>query len=596
MSADLTTNLPELAERLIEQGLLSPDDARRAMAALRERDGHDRLSDILVELRLADEHAVRRAEAELLCLPMIELDAAMVFGEALKALPEALLEQHNVLPLMLAEGWLTIATTRAGDLVFLDELARESGCRIQPVIARAENIRSVRHECLVSHGGADSSPGDLDALLARACHDDLELVETREPEADMDLEAAATDSPVVALVNHIVHQGVRLGCSDIHIEPYTDQFRVRYRVDGQLVDALRPSARLLPAVVSRIKIMAGLDISERRLPQDGGMSVLLGKRGVDLRVSTMTARHGEKVVMRLVDRDAKAQGLDHLGIEPAMLQRYRHAIQQPHGLILVTGPTGSGKTTTLYASLLEIMGAAANISTIEDPVERRLVGINQFQVDIAAGFTFARALRSMLRQDPDVVMVGEIRDTETARLACEAALTGHLVLSTLHTNDAATAIPRLAGMGVEPYLVAAGVRAVLAQRLVRRLCDRCQSPSSMPPAALEAIKAHGHDPDAHGSAYASSGCTACGHSGYKGRVGLYELLLVDEALLSRLGDRASPVTLRAHATARGLPTMFDDALAKCERGLVSPASLIACASAAHHDDSDHTHHETVPGA
>ncbi|MEX0742613.1 MAG: GspE/PulE family protein, partial [Phycisphaeraceae bacterium] len=418
------------------------------------------------------------------------------------------------------------------------------------------------------------SGASLNQILDQLVVDNLKVVEQEQQENVADLEAAATDSPVVKLVNYIIHKGVEMRASDIHIEPEDDSFRVRYRVDGHLIEAVRPSSRLLPAVISRIKIMSGMDISERRLPQDGGLTVMIGESPIDLRVSTMAAKLGEKVVMRLVNRDAAPLDLESLGFAPEMLAELRALMRTPHGIVLVTGPTGSGKSTTLYGALAEIVCEKDNISTIEDPVERRLRGTNQFQVNNAAGFTFASALRSLLRQDPDIIMVGEIRDAETAKLATEAALTGHLVLSTLHTNDAPTAVPRLANMGVEPYLLAASLRGVLAQRLVRRICPHCRKPSELTAATRASLMRLCGGTCPIDTVYEGTGCTRCRGQGAFGRVGVFELLRLNEEMLAGIAHDGSVRSVRALAKEQGFVTMLEDGLEKVRQGIISVNSLL----------------------
>jgi len=345
-----------------------------------------------------------------------------------------------------------------------------------------------------------------------------------------DLLEAEDDAPIIRLLNAILTQALRDGASDIHIEPYEARSTVRFRIDGTLYPAIEPPRALHPAIVSRIKVMAHLDIAEKRLPQDGRITLRVGGRAVDVRVSTLPAGHGERVVLRLLDKQAARLDLDALGMSAATLQRLDALIHAPHGILLVTGPTGSGKTTTLYAALSRLDRGGRNMMTVEDPIEYDLDGISQTQVNPRIGLDFARALRSILRQDPDIIMIGEIRDLETAQIAVQASLTGHLVLATLHTNDAAGAVTRLIDMGIEPFLLASSLLGVMAQRLVRRICPQCNA----------------------------KGCTACGHTGYRGRTGIYELLAVDSELRKRIHDAAAEEAIRAHALAHGMISLRED--------------------------------------
>jgi type IV pilus assembly protein PilB len=370
----------------------------------------------------------------------------------------------------------------------------------------------------------------------------------------------------VKLVNYCIYTAVKDGASDIHIEPGEGYLRVRYRIDGCLTEKLRPPHLMQAAVVSRIKIMAGLDIAERRLPQDGGIHVLMDKRPIDLRVSTMPGKHGEKVVIRIIDNDKASVNLEKLGFGYESLKQWRKLIQMPNGIVLVTGPTGSGKSTTLYAVLQELNADDVNICTIEDPVEYNLTGVNQFQVNERAGFTFPSALRSLLRQDPDILMVGEIRDSETAKLATQAALTGHLVLSTLHTNDAPGAITRLYNLGIEPYLVAGTVGGVLAQRLVRKLCQRCKEPYEPTLNERRQLEKLAGDVD---TLYRAKGCNHCRNVGYSGRIGIYELFIPDDAISDRISQGCTLHELRELARQNGMQTLRFDGLEKVKAGITT---------------------------
>jgi type IV pilus assembly protein PilB len=566
-----------LGQMLVRRGVITAEQLADAMS----RRGNGRLEDALVDIGAASRADVATALATAVGIPFVTVMPQMVRPEALACLPADFCAKNNVLPISLAEGWLTVAVEDFANVFLTDEIKRLSGKTLQILAAVGDNIREtlaqVRRDLPVSVASA----GLTDDAAAPVVDEDelaeLTVLSAQKPaveEEARDLEAAASGSPIIRLVNRIIRAGVAAGASDIHIEPEEGEFRIRYRVDGDLVpETLRPSLRLLSAVVSRIKIMAGMDISERRLPQDGGIAVAVNDKPIELRVSTMPTPMGEKVVMRIVDNSSGVRKLDDLGFRPEVLSALRRAIGQPNGIVLVTGPTGSGKSTTLYSALHELASPKLNISSIEDPVEYHLKGINQFQVNTKAGFTFARALRSLLRQDPDIVMVGEIRDAETAKLATEAALTGHLVLSTLHTNDAPSAVPRIVNMGVEPYLVAAAMKGVLAQRLVRRLCQNCKRETAVSPAMQQILaQAHGGTSPID-SAFEPTGCSACRNTGYRGRTGIHEMLLTDEEMFEESGSDLSLSGIRRVAEKRGMETMLHDCVEKVKVGMVAIDAL-----------------------
>ena len=614
----------QLGELLRRRGVLTEEQLQAALTLQRTKHPDRRLGTILVEKGYVSERDVVAARAASVGLPFAVITLRLVNPDALRCLPGEFCERRNVLPLAVADNWLTLAVEDFTDLHLIEEIKRHSNLQVQIVAATGENIQQVRtglagraapggaskgaaakdggapRDAAANQGaygkqgaakqgaakqgaakadltvkggaGAGSIQSELDELLILSS-------EERQEEKTQDLQTAAAGSPIVKLVNHIIRTAVEAQASDIHIEPEEEEFRIRYRVDGDLVpEQFRPSIHLLPAVVSRIKIIAGMDISERRLPQDGIVSIMLANRPVELRVSTMATPMGEKVVMRLVDGNRRTGNLDELGFLPGLINEFRAAIREPHGMVLVTGPTGSGKTTTLYSALSEIISQTVNISSVEDPVERRLKGVNQFQVQPKAGFTFAKALRSLLRQDPDVIMVGEIRDAETAKLATEAALTGHLVLSTLHTNDAPSAVPRLVNMGVEPYLVAASLRAVLSQRLVSRLCLHCRQQTGISSAARAAWKKLSGRPCQVDSIYQPVGCARCRHTGYSGRVAVHELLLLKEETFEALGGELDPRGMRQIAKVSPFRPLAHDCLEKITQGLISMDALLELTS------------------
>jgi general secretion pathway protein E len=410
---------------------------------------------------------------------------------------------------------------------------------------------------------------DLEEAIAKAYAgsggDAAQVVEDVESDLDLaklmldmpaieDLLESADDAPVIRMINALLTQALREEASDIHIEPYEQTSVVRFRIDGTLRDIVRPKKAIHASLISRIKIMAQLDIAEKRLPQDGRITLRIGGKPVDVRVSTLPTGHGERAVLRLLDKEAGRLGLQHLGMSDATLKEFDHLIAQPHGIVLVTGPTGSGKTTTLYAALSRLNASTTNILTVEDPIEYELAGIGQTQVNARIEMTFAKALRAILRQDPDVIMIGEIRDLETAQIAVQASLTGHLVLATLHTNDSAAAVTRLLDMGIEPFLLSSSLLGVVAQRLVRKLCPVCRH----------------HD----GHEWHAVGCDKCGHTGYQGRVGVYELLMVNDKIRSQIHDQASEADIRATAQKNGMRTMREDGDRWLEQGVTTHAELL----------------------
>jgi len=451
------------------------------------------------------------------------------------------------------------------NLFLIEEIHQLTGHIVQVVASTARDISAT----LTSHLPS-ANVFVIDDIIDEVRPEDFALVETQVEDIG-NLKEVAGHSPVIKLVNYLLFHAVRDGASDIHIEPDEKRTRVRYRVDGRLFEKLSPPHQMHPALISRIKIMAGLDISERRLPQDGGIHVLLEGRPIDLRVSTMNEKFGEKAVIRIIDNRNIPPSLEKLGFASEPLMLLRKTLQQPNGLFLVTGPTGSGKSTTLYAALQEISQPDINICTVEDPVEFNLAGINQFQVNEKIGFTFATALRSLLRQDPDVIMVGEVRDQDTSRIAIQAALTGHLVLSTLHTNDAPSSIVRLVNMGIEPYLIAASLRGILAQRLVRKLCAGCKEQFDPPMNVRHVVEKAAGPFD---SLYRAKGCKKCRNTGYLGRIGIYELLVPDATMLDAVSAGGSIHALRDMCKELKIPTLRADGLIKVKVGITSYEEIL----------------------
>ena len=562
-TAKPTAAPPRVGDLLLAKGLVTADQVAQALAYQSSNGKRRLLGEVLVELEFVTDEQVMAVLAESCGVPFARLTPETVDPKLHDLLPKEMTEEQHVIPLFLVEGKLTLAISEPTNLFVAEEVERLTGHPVQLVAATLGDIND-----LLIKQHAEGNVFVIDDVIDGA---DAEMNAAEKQVTDLsDLDSAAPGSPVIKLVNYIIFLAVRDGASDIHVEPDDQRLRVRYRVDGRLYEKMTPPHAMLPAVVSRIKIMAGLDISERRVPQDGGITIMIDKRQVDLRVSTCPGKFGEKVVLRIIDTRNAMTGLDKLGFEPRMLADYTRLIHEPNGVVLVTGPTGSGKSTTLYASLSEINDESINISTVEDPVEYNLPGINQFQVQDKAGFTFAGALRSLLRQDPDVVMLGEIRDMETAKIATQAALTGHMVLSTLHTNDAPAAVTRLYNIGVEPYLVAAAIRGVLAQRLVRKICTHCKETAAPTPqmeAALKRVNDGGAEVE---TLYQGAGCSRCRDTGYAGRLGIYELLIPDDEALDLISGGATLQELRRQAAASGAyTTLRQDGLAKVKAGLTT---------------------------
>ncbi|MBN1818045.1 MAG: Flp pilus assembly complex ATPase component TadA [Sedimentisphaerales bacterium] len=476
--------------------------------------------------------------------------------DAFGKLPLDYIKSNRVLPLAVENGDLIVATSNPADVFAIDDVKRQVGTNVRIVVCTNADLDTICNEL-------DETKFDVDEIMNDL--DDVEVVQEIEEDVS-DLEKSAGESPVIKFVNFLLTNALREGASDIHIEPKEKFTKVRYRIDGMLFDMKQAPARMHPAIISRLKIMANLDISERRLPQDGKIAVRMGGRGIDLRVSVLPVSNGEKVVIRILDSSSIMRGLDNSGMEEDAIAEFRQQIALPHGILLVTGPTGSGKSTTLYSALGEMKSDHLNVSTVEDPVEYNLEFCNQVQVHDQIGMTFAAALRSLLRQDPDIIMVGEIRDQETSRIAVQAALTGHLVLSTLHTNDAPSSVSRLVNIGVEPYLIAASLNGILAQRLVRRICPHCTERYKVPASLQKYVAAAGIDP---GELLHGKGCDQCRDSGYAGRAGIFELLIVDDFFRDVINKDASVNSMRKAFQASGRDTLFNDGIKKVKKGVTT---------------------------
>jgi len=561
-------NKMQLGQLLLARGVVTAEQIDRALTEQREK-GHSKLlGELLIEMGYCTENQIAAALSEAYGVPYAQVNPKLCDPKAVELLPREFLEEHIVLPLFKVYDTLTVAVNEPTNVFLIDEIERISGCRVQVVCATTKDIKATLQTYLpAAHVFVIDDIIDEDGL------GDFTLIESITQDIS-NLEEMAGQSPVVKLVNYIIFNAVRENASDIHIEPDDKALRVRYRVDGRLYEKMRPPHQMHPAIVSRIKIMAELDIAQRRLPQDGGIHVLVEGKAIDLRVSVMPGNFGEKVVIRIINPQKILLNLESLGFAYNNLRNYRKIMRSPNGIILVTGPTGSGKNTTLYATLAELNSDEVNICTVEDPVECNMAGINQFQVSEAVGFRFATALRSLLRQDPDIVMVGEIRDQETAGIAVQAALTGHLVLSTLHTNDAPGAVTRLLDLGVAPYLLSASLISVLAQRLVRKICPNCKNEYEPPASLRKIVEKVGVKIDTY---HRGLGCKKCRNTGCAGRIAIHELFVPDEEIKELINDNASLKKLRQMAIKKGMAPLIIDGLEKVKAGIVTVEEVLRTA-------------------
>ncbi len=551
--------------------MLSADQLRKA------RDGAaakgKRLGTEITELGFLDESELTDFVAKQYGVPSVNLDEFEIDAEIVQLIPEEVSIKHNVVPVNRAGSTLILATADPSNIFALDDIKFLTGYNIQPVVASEEAIKRAIEK---HYEQADV----LDEVMAGFDDSDIDLIQTDDDTDVAELGREAEDAPVVKLVNLILTDAVKKAASDIHIEPYEKSFRVRYRIDGVLYEVMKPPLKLKNALTSRIKIMSELDIAERRLPQDGRIKLKMGRgREMDFRVSVLPTLFGEKIVLRLLDKSNLQLDMTKLGFEVDQLGDFKESIHQPFGMVLVTGPTGSGKTTTLYSALSELNTPSENLSTAEDPVEFNLGGINQVQMHEDIGLNFAAALRSFLRQDPDIIMVGEIRDFETAEIAVKAALTGHMVLSTLHTNDAPSTVNRLLNMGIEPFLVASSVNCIVAQRLSRKVCEDCKEPD--PEVSQEDLVEAGMSEDeAKGIApVKGSGCGNCSDTGFKGRIAVYEVMVMTEELKEFVLNGASATEIKREAVRGGMVTLRRGALNKLHNGEITLSEVFRVSSA-----------------
>jgi type IV pilus assembly protein PilB len=550
-----------IGELLVRDGLITREQLERGL--VEARTSGTRLGYALVKLGLVGEQDLALALSRQHRIPAVDLERVKLDPAICRLVPADIALRHLVLPLRRVGRVLTVAMGDPTDISVVDDLKFITRFDIEPVIAGEVTLRKlVEREY-------DSADERITDLIKHFGQDEIEVLEDREEELSVGaLQAQVDEAPVVKLINGILNDAVTRGASDIHFECYEKDVRVRYRIDGVLTEIMRPPTRMKAALISRFKILADLNIAERRLPQDGRLKLRIGKRVIDFRVSTLPTLFGEKIVLRILDKSNLTLELEKFGMEPKAEQDFMQAILNPYGMVLVTGPTGSGKTTTLYSALSKINTHEVNIMTAEDPVEYNLHGINQVLVRTDIGMTFAAALKAFLRQDPNVIMVGEIRDIETGGIAIKAALTGHLVLSTLHTNDAPSTITRMVDMGIEPFNVASAVNLITAQRLVRRICKSCRTPATY---AHEFLQAAGltEQEIAETTFYRGAGCEECGGGGYKGRQGLYEVMAMSPALRRMILQNASTADLRDQAVAEGMLTLRMDGLLKVRRGITT---------------------------
>jgi type IV pilus assembly protein PilB len=563
-------SLSRLGDRLVAEKLISPDQLQRALAE--QKGSADKLGTILVRLQFITEDSLVSFLSKQYAMPAITVAQVDPDPDVLKLVPEQIAKKHSVLPIKRIGNVLTLAMADPTNVFALDDVGFMTGLQIQPVVASEAAIRKA-FERLYETG---ASVNDMMSELEEA-DTDVEVVEDGEAafsKADVfDLKESADEAPVVRLINMILTDAIRRGASDIHLEPYEKVFRVRFRIDGVLHEIMTPPKRLEAALTSRVKIMATMDIAERRLPQDGRIKLRYHQREIDFRVSTLPTIFGEKTVMRILDKEALQLDLGALGFDPWSLEQFSKAIHSPYGMILITGPTGSGKTTTLYSAIHTINSPDINIMTAEDPVEYNLKGVNQVQVNDEIGRTFAACLRSFLRQDPDVILVGETRDLETAQIGIRAALTGHLVLSTLHTNDCPSTPARLLDMGIPPFLVSSSLQLILAQRLGRRICKDCKEPYE---ANEESLVPYGHVSQGLGTVnfYKGKGCQTCNFTGMKGRVAIYEVMPITAELRDLMLRNATTAEIRDTACSQGMKTLRQNALQKVVDGITTVEEVL----------------------
>ena len=589
----------KLGEILVRENLISPQHLREALDYQREHGG--RLGFNLVKLGLVSDDMITAVLSRQYGIPSVNLDLFHIEENVLRLIPQEVAQKHSVLPLSRVGATLTLAMVDPTNVFAMDDVKFMTGLNVEPVVVAEASIQeaiakyygsgkeielsSLSDEVVYEGAGKAANGGITHADLVSldtidfdaTSSEDVEVLEDNEEIDLTTLSRMSEDAPVVRLVNVLLVDALRRGASDIHVEPYEKELRIRFRIDGVLYDIMHPPLKLRDALISRVKIMSKLDISEKRLPQDGRIKIKVKvdsrSRELDFRVSTLPTLFGEKVVLRLLDKENLMLDMTKLGFEPDSLEKFQRNIAKPYGMVLVTGPTGSGKTNTLYSALQSLNTIETNIMTAEDPVEFNLVGVNQVQMKEQIGLNFAAALRSFLRQDPNIILVGEIRDFETAEIAIKAALTGHLVLSTLHTNDAPSTISRLMNMGIEPFLVATSVNLIQAQRLIRRICKDCKQEHPTPPEALIEVGFTAEEAKKL-KTYKGKGCSTCNNTGYKGRIGLYEVLEVSDEIRELILIGASALELRKKAIDDGMISLRESGLQKIRNGVTTIEEVV----------------------
>jgi len=557
--------IQKIGEMLVNEGLVTLEQLNQALEA--QQQSGDLLGSILIRLGFVEESVMVEFLGKQFQLPAVDPMKLSIEKDVLDLLPTKLVQKFQVIPIAILDNTLNVAMVDPRNLFIIDDIRFLTRKNVRVNVAPDSSIRKIIDQHYSSGESIQAFMGQMRDEFS------VEVVESRDESDLASLEIAAEQAPVVKLVNLIMMDAVRKQASDIHIEPYEKMIRVRFRIDGVLYEIMRPPLQLRNAIISRVKIMSRMDIAERRLPQDGRIKLKIGVREIDFRVSVLPTLFGEKVVLRLLDKSSLQLDMTKLGFEESQLQHIHDAIYSPYGMVLVTGPTGSGKTTTLYSALAELNKVGQNISTAEDPVEYNLPGINQLQIHEIIGLNFATALRAFLRQDPDIIMVGEVRDFETAEVAIKAALTGHLVLSTLHTNDAPSSINRLLNMGVEPFLVSSAINLILAQRLVRRICSECRAEEKAPPEALLTMGVLEEELNDF-VPYCGRGCPTCNNTGYRGRTALYEVMPMSEEIRELALVSASARDIRREAIQKGMISLRRSGINKLKQGVTSMEEVV----------------------
>ncbi len=550
----------KLGDMLVQSGLITKEQLDTAL--VEQKKSGTKLGSSLIALGFITEDAITQFLGKQLNLPTVNLSSAELDPQVLKLIPAEIAQKFQVLPIKKSGRILMLAMSNAADVFTMENIAFLTGMEVKPVVCAETSLE----KALDKYYGSTTRAEALKSVEEKIAAEDMELVDKDVEEIASQAEIEST--PVVKLVNSIVIDAIKRGASDVHIEPYEKIIRVRYRIDGVLQETMSPPRRIAAALASRIKVLSKLNLTERRLPQDGRFSIKVGERTVDLRVSTMPIKYGEKIVIRILEQSGLGGDLTQLGIEGKALEDFLNALARPTGMILVTGPTGSGKTRTLYSGISRLNKPGVNVVTAEDPVEYDIVGINQVNVRPEIGYTFAKALKAFLRQDPNIVLVGEVRDRETGEIAMTAAMTGHLVLSTLHTNDAPSSLNRLLDMEIPPFLIAATVNLIEAQRLLRRICPKCKEPDNISP---EEMLKMGINPENFRGVqlYKGKGCLECNNTGYKGRVGVFEVMSISPEIRRLIISRASTDEIREMAVKLGMKTLREDALDKVRSGITT---------------------------